>query len=397
MTKFFLTEYKSQTFQKEEIPEAIAAIIDQQYGSLISINWNWRENVWQLSPKGYIGIIPITSDFSIYLKPKTKIKYIWQMLDWVDNLDSLKIFETLSDGDAIEELCDRLACLLAQKIIRRTKQGLHRAYLPEQARLMAPRGRIQWQKAARQPWETRLPCQYSNQTADVPDNQILLWTLYQLGRTSYLFKPASRQQLRTAYRALQHSISLESFTAADCKTFTYHRLNEDYKLLHQLCYFFLANLSPTHHHGETKTIPFLLNTAVLYEKFVFAWLKKNLPEQYELKDQVQYKLSNKINYHIDLVLYDKQTKKAIAVLDTKYKTPDKPSNNDLNQIIAYAIFKRCHRAILIYPENLPHPVNCTTQDIQIKTLTFALNSDLNEAGQNLLDALFLNPSQFPSR
>lgn len=388
MTEIILTEYQSQELEKSRIPEAIAAIIDQQYKAQISIHWNWQRKVWTLFSKGYIGTIPVTSDFFIRLQPKTEIKYIWQMLDWVEDLGSLRIFDALSNCDAIEDIGDRLARLLAEKILTRTKQGLYRAYIPEQARLIAPRGRIQWHKAARQPWETRLPCQYNTQTADLPANQILLWTLYQLGRANYLFKPETKQQLQLAYRALNHSISLESFTAADCQKFTYHRLNEDYKILHQLCYFFLTNLSPNLHNGERNSIPFLLNTAALYEKFVYCWLKRNLPAQYELKAQVTYQLNDEIHYHIDLVLYKRETKEAIAVLDTKYKTPEKPSNNDINQVIAYAHFMHSPRAILIYPEPLRFPVKKTIRNIHIETITFRLDTELNQSGENFLEMLF---------
>ncbi|NJN71780.1 MAG: restriction endonuclease [Limnothrix sp. RL_2_0] len=390
MTEIVLTEYHTKTFSKEIIPEAIALIIAQKYSSQITINFDWQTQKWQLSPKGWIGIIPITSDFSIRLQPKTQIKYIWQMLGWVENLQSLKIFDSLSDSEPLENICDRLARILAKKIFHRTKQGLYSTYLSDQAQLTAPRGQIQWHRAARQPWETRLPCRYSTQTADVRENQILLWTIHQLGRSPYLFQPETTDQLRHAHRALQHSISLTPFTAKDCHNFHYHRLNEDYEILHQLCHFFLANLSPSHQIGNAQTIPFLLNTAILYEKFVYAWLKQNLPEQYEIKAQEKYRFNEKTHFNIDLVLYDTYTKKAIAVLDTKYKTPEKPSPQDLSQIISYATFKHTQRAILIYPKPLKYSVEEIKSNIQIETLTFSLDKDLEQAGNDFLHTLFAN-------
>jgi 5-methylcytosine-specific restriction enzyme subunit McrC len=392
MTELVLTEYQTKTFPKDQIPEAIATIIAQEYSAIISINWDWRKNVWQLSPRGYIGMIPITSDFAIRLEPKTKIKYIWQMLDYVEDLDSLKVFDQhLYDGDRLEDICDYFARLLTKKILHRTKQGLYRAYIPENAHLIAPRGRIQWQKAARKPWETSLLCCYNTQTIDVPENQILLWTIHQMGRTHYLFKPDTTQQLRTVHRALQNSISLVPFGAEDCHNFNYHRLNQDYEILHKLCYFFLEKLSPNHQQSNLQSIPFILNTAVLYEKFVYCWLKEHLPSQYEIKDQEGYRFAKKINYKIDLVLYERETKQAIAVLDTKYKTPDKPSNNDISQIITYAHIKNTPRAILIYPEQLKYPLQQTLKNIQIETLNFPLDRSLESAG-NLFLAKLINLS-----
>ncbi|WP_072621744.1 hypothetical protein [Spirulina major] len=41
-------------------------------------------------------------------------------------------------------------------------------------------------------------------------------------------------------------------------------------------------------------------------------------------------------HSIDLTIYDRTPHRAIAVLDTKYKTPEKPSHTDINQILTYA-------------------------------------------------------------
>lgn len=387
MTEIVLTEYQTQTFPKTAVLGENAALIREQYGAQLDIGLDWQHDQWTLKPKGYIGLIPVAPNLSIRLQPKTAIKYIWQMLDYVENLNSFRFFQTLQDCDAIEDSCDHLARLLAQKIFHRSKQGLYQAYLPESDRLTVPRGRIQWHRAARRPWDTRLPCHYDRQTMDLPENQILLWTLHQLGRSPDLFTPKTRQQLRIAHRTLKNSVRLVPFMASDTEQFIYHRLNEDYKTLHQLCYFFLANLAPSLHHGNNQAIPFLLNTAALYEKFVYGWLKKHLPKQFELKAQETYKFNDKINYHLDLVLYEKATKKAIAVLDTKYKTPTKPSNDDLNQIITYATLKDCPQGILIYPQNLTHPIQETLPQIQIRSLTFPVDQDCHQAGQKFLRQL----------
>ena len=177
----------------------------------------------------------------------------------------------------------------------------------------------------------------------------MLWTLHQIGRIQLLFDLHTQTLLRTTYRALNGTISLQSFAAKNCRDRHYHRLNEDYKIMHILCGFFLENLHSSHQIGQHQALPFLVNTAVLYEKFVYAWLKANLPKTYYLKAQEHYLFNDNINYYIDLVIYNSNTQKAIAVLDTKYKTPDKPSNNDINQILAYAHFKQVKQAILIYP------------------------------------------------
>lgn len=385
-----LIEHQTKIFSKEAIPEAIAKNLWQNYSQYIEIEEPCLRNnqCWKLNAKNYIGIIPVTSDFIIRILPKTSIHSIWKMLDWVDDLRSLKIFDQLTDCDHIEDLCERLARILAKKILNRSKQGLFSTYIPETSRLNVIRGRIDWNDSVRSPWDTRLSCHYSRHTVDIIDNQILLWTLHQIGRIQLLFDLHTQTLLRTTYRALNGTISLQSFAAKNCRDRHYHRLNEDYKIMHILCGFFLENLHSSHQIGQHQALPFLVNTAVLYEKFVYAWLKANLPKTYYLKAQEHYLFNDNINYYIDLVIYNSNTQKAIAVLDTKYKTPDKPSNNDINQILAYAHFKQVKQAILIYPEKLQYHLGEVIHNVHIKTLNFSLDESPDKTGKTFLDSLF---------
>jgi 5-methylcytosine-specific restriction enzyme subunit McrC len=391
MAEISLTEYQSQCFKKTEIDEKIEEVIYQNYDKYLKLEAPSYQNErrWKLTAKGYIGTIPVTPDLTIRIQPKTSIANVWKMIDTIGDLPSLKLFDRLTASDQLEDLCDHLAQLLASQILDRVRHGLVNHYQPHHNRLIAPRGRIDWPRTARAPWQTRLPCHYDTRTADIPDNQILLWTLHQLQRTRHLFRDTTQTQIRNAYRALTGSISLIPYTAADCHDRPYDRLNDDYKTPHTLCCFFLAHLSPGQHHGDRQAIPFVLNTAILYEKFVAVCLKQYLPDRYQLKTQEHYKFSQKHNYYIDLTIYDRATGKAIAVLDTKYKTPTKSSNDDINQIIAYAHFKQTDRAILIYPEPLQTPINATDPNIHIQTLTFPLDRDPDTAGNDFLDQLQL--------
>ncbi len=389
MVEIILIEYKPKYFNKEEIAEVIAEIIWQNYRQYIEIEFPSLPNKqrWKLTTKGHIGIIPVTPNFTIRILPKTSIHSIWKMIDWVGELSNLKIFTPLTDCNSIEDLCDLFARLLAKNILHRSKKGLFSTYISENNRLNLVRGRIDWNDAARSPWDTRLPCHYDRQTTDITDNQILLWTLYQLGRTQQLFQLETQTLLRSAYRALNGSISLQPFVAKDCRDRHYHRLNKDYQIMHNLCAFFLENLHPGYQDGNYKALPFLLNMAVLYEKFVYSWLKKNLPVSYDIKAQENYSLSKTINYKIDLVLYDRTNQKNIAVLDTKYKIPDKPDHKDINQVITYAHLKQVRRAILIYPQQLLAPLDQSSHSLHLQTLCFGLNDCLETAGQNFLNSL----------
>jgi len=391
MADIQLTEYQTKHLDRGEIDDAIARTLWQSYGKEIDIEApSFRnEQRWGLRAKGVIGAIPVAPDLTIRIQPKTAIANIWHMLDTIGDFQSLRIFDRLTDSDSLEDLSDRLAQRLACHILDRVRHGLVARYQPHRDRLSSPRGRIDWPRTARSPWKTRLPCRYTARTADIPDNQILLWTLHHLRRTGNLFRDTTQTQLARAHRALRGSISLVPFAAADCRDRAYDRLNADYREPHALCRFFLEHLSPGQNSGDRHALPFLINTAQLYEKFVAAWLARHLPPQYRLKAQDPYRLGRHHRYSIDLTIYDRATNRAIAVLDTKYKTPKRSSNDDINQILAYAHVKRADRAVLVYPEPLPAPLDTNIDAIRLRSLTFGLDRDT--AGTDILEWLAREP------
>jgi 5-methylcytosine-specific restriction enzyme subunit McrC len=136
-------------------------------------------------------------------------------------------------------------------------------------------------------------------------------------------------------------------------------------------------------------IPFLVNMARLYELFVAEWLKLHLPAPWRANRQETVRLGpdDELQFDIDLVLYDDH-EQARVVLDTKYKTPDGVDNPDFNQIVTYAKAKDCRAAVLVYPAPLVRPLDVWIGDLHVRSLVFALEGDLEEAGQQFLADLF---------
>ncbi len=199
--------------------------------------------------------------------------------------------------------------------------------------------------------------------------------------------------VRKAFHALQGFVTLKHFKSEACIDRTYHRLNQDYQLLHALCRFFLDNTGPSHKTGDREMLPFLIDMANLYEKFVAEWLKANTPKGFVIAQQ--YRVKHDKNYFdkIDLILRDIETNEILYVLDTKYKVIDKVENTDRNQVVTYATLLNCKNAILIYPQNLKVPIDKQIGDIRVRSLTFSLDSDLNQAGKIFLTSLL--PNTFP--
>ena len=101
-------------------------------------------------------------------------------------------------------------------------------------------------------------------------------------------------------------------------------------------------------------VPFLVNTARLFELFVTRWLEEHLDEKYILRSQESFSIGEQgaLRMVMDILIYEKASEKCLCVLDTKYKAHDSVSPDDYNQVLAYSDAVGCGHAVLVYPSEL---------------------------------------------
>lgn len=390
-----LPEHQPQRFPLEMLPAATAERLWQHYARYVAVDFPSPKtnDQWQLTAQGWVGMVPVARDLTLVLQPKVSIAHLLHMVEVAHGLQSFHLFRGTIPAETVPEFYERLATILARRVLERCRRGLYRPYQRRDAATPFVRGRLQITKLLRQPVSLETPCLYHEQAMDVVDNQILHWTLHRLSQSDLgrdNEQRMMRHDLRQALRILQATVSLQPFGAADCRNRSYTRLNDDYAQLHALCAFFLEASGPSHLPGETEGIPFVVNMARLYEQYVAAWLQMHLPVTWQLQVQERHPLNDQMHFAIDLVLYDRAQRKPVAVLDTKYKVPDHgPDTADVAQVVAYAAAKGVADAFLIYPEPLRKPLDTMVGDVHVRTLTFALAGNLDNAGVQLLQELAL--------
>jgi 5-methylcytosine-specific restriction enzyme subunit McrC len=384
-----LTEYRPRPFEPCDIPETVAHALYQDYRNQVEVEPPSfkTDQKWRLTAQGWVGHIPVAPNLSFVLRAKTPVGNLFRMLEYAYQQE-LRLLGGRVDCCSLEEFYERLANVLAQRVLDRGRKGFYRAYVAESERLPFIRGRLDLSHLFRAPWDAKPLCHYHEHTADIEDNQILAWTLFGIARSG-LCSERVLPTIRKAFRGLQTLVSLSPTGPGTCTGRSYHRLNEDYRPMHDLCRFFLEHSGPSHETGTRHMMPFLIDMERLYERFVAEWLRKNLPDELMLKAQerVGVDSAGTINYKIDLVLYDRLTGRPMSVLDTKYKTPDRPDDADINQVHTYAALKRCSEAILVYPAHPLRPLDTEIRDIRVRSLTFDLAGDLEQAGRAFLSNL----------
>lgn len=380
---FWLTEYAPRRFAPDEISQQAGKILLDHYQRQLDIEFPTPKTAgqWQLTAQGWIGHIPLTPDLHLALQPKVPLVNVFRMLEYAYRLP-FEIGDGLIHAQSLAEFYERLAHILARRVLDRNRQGLYRAYLPQTERLPYLRGRLDGRQVGQRPGQVKLDCHYEENTADIEDNQILAWTLYTIARSGMCTErvlPA----VRRAYRALQGVVTLRPYQAEACLGRLYNRLNDNYQPMHALCRFFLEQSGPGHQLGDRTMLPFLVDMARLYELFVAEWLTAHLPPHLRLAVQEKIDIGQVHNlyFNIDLVLYEADTGAVRCVLDTKYKAAERPAADDIHQMISYAHTKGCSEAILIYPTPLSHPFDETIRGIRVRSLAFGLGHDLELAGQ----------------
>jgi 5-methylcytosine-specific restriction enzyme subunit McrC len=387
-----LTEYQTRTFDEEELTEAVGKALHASYGKQIAVQPPsfLNNRCWQLTSQGWVGYIPLTNSFHLSIVPKVPVSNLFRMLEYAYRLD-FKILEGLTDSGSIAELYERLALVLAKRVLDRIRKGLYRSYIPESEDLPYVRGRIDLMAHLRNPQRVELPCNFEEHTADLEENQILLWTLTRI-LESGLCTERSLPHIRQARRALLGLSALRPFSARICVDRLYNRLNQDYETMHALCRFFLEHMGPTHLLGDRRMLPILVDMDRLFELFVVEWLRRHAPSRYSVlgQENLQFRMGQVISISIDITVEDLETGRTAFVLDTKYKAAEQPAAGDIEQVVAYAEAKGCTKAALVYPVKLGRPVSgMWGNDICVRSLAFRLAGDLEEAGRSLLEQLQL--------
>lgn len=380
-------------------------LLRSEFGSAVRVERDPLDGEsWHLTSLGYVGSIPLDNDLILHLHPKTPVGNIFRMIEYAYRID-FRLFDSLYRCDTLPDLLDVLALILAERILLRIRRGLYRAYLPRNDRLETLRGRLDMPQFVRSDWRPDLPCRFGEQTVDNEENRILCRTLHLLLRSSSL-SGRVRPTVRKAWRLISRSVSSVPCSSSLCIGRTYNRLNRDYELLHTICRFFLDHLVPAHRAGDHSSFAFLIDMNLLFERFVAEWLRgrRELEEEnIRVTTQERALLGGEaaVTFIFDILVKDRRDGTTLCVVDTKYKVPEKPSNDDIFQVVTYATQQRCREAALVYPEGLSSPINVTIGDVRVRSLSFPLSGErgeeLEEGGKEFLHDLLSPFRNFSAR
>jgi len=392
LKEFTDCKFDRSWLQNPEDFDEIGRFILDNFSSQVGVKWPSPSSggMCVFRNRGFVGHIKLPNDYSIRLVPKVGVKNVFEMMEYAYDLGEFDL-EGVYASDTVEGFYDRIANILAQNVVRRRKQGLYRDYVCQSEKSETIRGRINFTKTVQKPWDPKAQIEYNEMTANNENNQILLYTLSKISASANLCREDTLQIARRGIRSMRGTIDYKTFRPDDCVGRQYNRLNRDYRRMHALSRLVLDNSGASYEVGKSMTVPFTVKMDLLYQKFVTKWLDENLPDKYEInrggeeEKVILTEFADKeLNYRIDIVLYDSERKKPIAVIDVKYKDNGRPSTRDLSQMVGYAQATGSVESFLLYPSRLEDSLDVQIGDVRVRNQIFSLNGDLESNGFSFL-------------
>lgn len=379
-----LVERKPLVVAKEmlTISEALAIRSVAKDRIAIEAPDGFSRDTWQLTADGWVGQIPVTEDLLLVLNPKVSVENLFRMIEVAYQIPVDFPEGPSATSGQLSDLFDRLARVLARKILLRLRRGLHREYIRCDEVLPFVRGSLDVLDFVRRGPSPVIQCRFEEQTSDIADNRILHWTVRCILRSLEL-KEETRDLLAQTVRSLRGAITLEPYQGSHCRGRSYTRLNSDYESMHGLCRFFLDAVGPKHASGEAAMIPFMVNMDRLFESFVAKWLGERLAGRFDVQEQASLEVGGdgELSVRADLVLRDSRSGKAVAVLDTKYKGSSTPKPEDIAQVNLYADLLGVSQAFLVYPSPPLASFGADIGETRVSSLAFDLSGEFHVAGE----------------
>jgi len=167
-------------------------------------------------------------------------------------------------------------------------------------------------------------------------------------------------------------------SAEECKRIQFNPMFMDFETVRDYCVLFLENSVSFNYKNDLKLFAFLLPMEYVFEDFIYGFIDKEI-EEVKAKSQKKKYLDETGDFTMkpDLVL---NVNNKMIIADTKYKmvyddSVDKKngiSQNDLYQMIAYAIRFKAHEIKLLYPNSVK---NNTTHLKKIEILDELANKE----------------------
>ena len=202
----------------------------------------------------------------------------------------------------------------------------------------------------------KLNCTYDAFVFDNEFNRIIKYV------TTLLFNVTSSQDNKKNLREILFildEVSDERATAEQCSRISFNPMFGEFETVRDYCQLFLTNCISFDYKNDLKLFAFLLPMEYVFEDFIFGFIDKELEKVTAKAQRSDTYLDEGKAFNLKPDLWLKTDHKSL-IADTKYKIvysdekdPKKGiSQNDLYQMLAYAVRFEVDEIILFYPNTI---------------------------------------------
>ena len=202
----------------------------------------------------------------------------------------------------------------------------------------------------------KLNCTYDAFVFDNEFNRIIKYV------TTLLFNVTSNQDSKKNLREILFildEVSDERATAEQCFRISFNPMFGEFETVRDYCQLFLTNCISFDYKNDLKLFAFLLPMEYVFEDFIFGFIDKELEKVTAKAQRSDTYLDEGKAFNLKPDLWLKTDHKSL-IADTKYKIvysdekdPKKGiSQNDLYQMLAYAVRFEVDEIILFYPNTI---------------------------------------------
>ena len=213
----------------------------------------------------------------------------------------------------------------------------------------------------------KLNCSYDAFVFDNEFNRIIKYV------TTLLFNVTTSTENKKNLREILFildEVSDVRATAEQCSRISFNPMFGEFETVRDYCKLFLSNCVSFDYKNDLKLFAFLLPMEYVFEDFIFGFIEKELESVRAKSQRSDTYLDEDRIFNLKPDLWIKTAKKSL-VADTKYKivySDDKDpkkgiTQNDLYQMLAYAVRFEVDKIILFYPNTLKQDQEKNTQMI----------------------------------
>lgn len=283
------------------------------------------------------------------------IELLFRLLQYTGFLNIKRIPTPQHISNYKNDLLEIFISLFVSEFINLFSQSIYRQYELLEENMQFIKGKILFQQSLiKNSFKKHLHyVEYEEFTANTLLNQIFKTVMLRLLTQTKSSENKKNIKLALVYLEEVDTIRLSKTIFKNVK---FNRLNRIYEPLFNMAKLFYSNLNPGYSEGNEYTFTFLIPLNKLFEYYIYKLIDEAVSiqkNQYKVNYQKpQGYLATCINkgvFNLEPDITITEGKEIKYILDAKYKNVDIISQNDVYQVLSYAIHFNCQNLFLVYP------------------------------------------------